>query len=139
MVLFIFTAVAFGVFDIIYFRLALKALDIGQFSWWMCRKKEIQTKVLSLKSSNFSKFYPNSLKLCTWWETTAAQKRVQEFYKNEALAQTNQINYDCFFLHAQKTQKIVFSKSKSGNKIFGHVFVDFICSFIAQWKNFEKK
>ena len=33
LVLFIFTGVTFGVFDIIYFRLALKALDIGRFSW----------------------------------------------------------------------------------------------------------
>ena len=32
LVLFIFTGVAFGVFDIIYFCLTLKALDIGQFS-----------------------------------------------------------------------------------------------------------
>ena len=29
LVLFIFTTVAFGVFDMIYFRLALKALDIN--------------------------------------------------------------------------------------------------------------
>ena len=65
LVLFIFTGVIFGVFDIIYFRLALKALDIGRFSWWMCCKTEIRTKVLSSKSSNFSKFYPNPLKLCT--------------------------------------------------------------------------
>ena len=33
LVLFIFAGVPFGVFDIIYFRLALKALDIGQFLW----------------------------------------------------------------------------------------------------------
>ena len=33
LVLFTFTDVTFGVFDIIYFCLALKALDIGQFSW----------------------------------------------------------------------------------------------------------
>ena len=33
LVLFIFTGVTFGVFDVIYFRLALKALDIGWFSW----------------------------------------------------------------------------------------------------------
>ena len=33
LVLFIFTGVIFGVFDIIYFRLALKALDISRFSW----------------------------------------------------------------------------------------------------------
>ena len=32
-VLFIFTGVAFGVSDIIYFRFTLKALDIGRFSW----------------------------------------------------------------------------------------------------------
>ena len=33
LVLFIFTGVTFGVFDVIYFRLALKALDIGWLSW----------------------------------------------------------------------------------------------------------
>ena len=33
LVSFIFTGVTFGVFDIIYFRLGLKALDIGRFSW----------------------------------------------------------------------------------------------------------
>ena len=32
LVLFISTGVTFGVFDIIYFHLALKALDIGWFS-----------------------------------------------------------------------------------------------------------
>ena len=31
--LFIFTGVTFGLFDIIYFRLALKALGIGRSSW----------------------------------------------------------------------------------------------------------
>ena len=31
--LFIFTGVTFGVFDIIYSRPALKALDAGRFSW----------------------------------------------------------------------------------------------------------
>ena len=29
---------------------------------------EIRTKIFSLKSSNFSKFYPNPLKLCTCQE-----------------------------------------------------------------------
>ena len=33
LVLFIFTGVTFGVFDIIYFHLVLKTLDIGRFSW----------------------------------------------------------------------------------------------------------
>ena len=32
-VLFIFKDVIFGVFDIIYFRFALNALDIGRLSW----------------------------------------------------------------------------------------------------------
>ena len=32
LVLFIFTDVTFGVFDIIYFHFALNALDIGRFS-----------------------------------------------------------------------------------------------------------
>ena len=69
LVLFIFTGVTFGVFDIIYFRLALKALDVSRFSWWMCCKTEIRIKDLSLKSSNFSNFFPNPLKLCTCRET----------------------------------------------------------------------
>ena len=69
MVLFIFTGVIFGVFDIIYFRLALKALDISRFSWWMCCKNEMRTKVLSLKSSSFSRFYPDALKFCACRET----------------------------------------------------------------------
>ena len=33
LVLLIFAGVTFEVFDIIYFRFALKVLDIGQFSW----------------------------------------------------------------------------------------------------------
>ena len=33
LVLFILTGMTFGVFNIIYFRLSLKALDIGRFSW----------------------------------------------------------------------------------------------------------
>ena len=33
LILFIFTGVTFGVFDIICFGFALKALDIGRFLW----------------------------------------------------------------------------------------------------------
>ena len=33
LVLFIFTGLTYGVFDIIYFYFALKALDIDRFSW----------------------------------------------------------------------------------------------------------
>ena len=69
LVLFIFTGVTFEVFNIIYFRLGLKALDFDRFSWRMCCKNEIRTKVLSLKSSNFSQFNPNPLKLYTCRET----------------------------------------------------------------------
>ena len=76
LVLFIFTGVTFWVFVVICFCLALKALDIGRFSWWMCCKNEIRTKVLSLKSSNFSKFYPNPLKLWTYRETELMHKKV---------------------------------------------------------------
>ena len=34
---------------------------------------------------------------------TDGQKRVRDFPKSDALAQTNQIKYDCFFCMAQKT------------------------------------
>ena len=35
---------------------------------------------------------------------TAAQKHAQDFHKSDALAQTNQIKYDCFFFcMTQKT------------------------------------
>ena len=51
LVLFVFTGVTFGVFDIIYFPLALKHLDINRVLWWMCHKNKLRTKVLSLNSS----------------------------------------------------------------------------------------
>ena len=107
LVLFIFTGMTFfeWVFDKVCFRLELKALVIGRFSWWMCCKNEIRTKVLSLKSSNFSKVYPNSLKLCACREITAAQKCAQDFYKRDVLAQINQIKYDCFYLHGTESTK----------------------------------
>ena len=41
---------------------------------------------------------------------TAAQKRAWDFYKSDALAQTNQIKYGCFFCMAQKIQKNYFLK-----------------------------
>ena len=34
---------------------------------------------------------------------TAAQKGARDFHESDALAQTNQIKYDCFFFMAQKT------------------------------------
>ena len=39
---------------------------------------------------------------------TPAQKSAREFYKSDVLAQTNQINYDCFFLHGTENTKKIF-------------------------------
>ena len=41
---------------------------------------------------------------------TTAQKRVQDFHKSDALAQTNQIKYDCFFMHVTENIKKLFSQ-----------------------------
>ena len=41
---------------------------------------------------------------------TAAQKRARDFHKSDAFAQTNQIKYDCFFLHGTKNIKQIFSQ-----------------------------
>ena len=39
-----------------------------------------------------------------------AQKLAQDFDRSDALAQTNQINYDCFFLHDTENTKELFSQ-----------------------------
>ena len=41
---------------------------------------------------------------------TDAQKRVRDFHNSDALAQTNQINYDCFFMHGTENIKKLFSQ-----------------------------
>ena len=41
---------------------------------------------------------------------TDVQKRVRDFHKRDALAQTNQIKYDCFFLHVTENMKKIFSQ-----------------------------
>ena len=41
---------------------------------------------------------------------TTAQKRAQDFHKSDALAQTNQIKYDCFFLHSTENIRKLFSQ-----------------------------
>ena len=43
---------------------------------------------------------------------TDAQKRVRDFHKSDALAQTNQIKYDYCFLHGTENKKNIFSRSK---------------------------
>ena len=41
---------------------------------------------------------------------TTAQKSVHDFHKNDALAQTNDVNYDCFFLQGTENIKNYFLK-----------------------------
>ena len=41
---------------------------------------------------------------------TDAQKRFQDFLKSDALAQTNQIKWDCFFMHGTENIKKLFSQ-----------------------------
>ena len=42
--------------------------------------------------------------------TTDAQKFVRDFHKSDALAQTNQIKYDCVFMHDTENIKKLFSQ-----------------------------
>ena len=66
---------------------------------------------------------------------TDAQKRVRNFHKSDALAQTNQIKYDCFFMHGTENIKKLFSqdlKLEVKNAIL-------YCSLISQGKNSVKK
>ena len=42
---------------------------------------------------------------------TDAQTRVQDFHKSDALAQTNQIKYDFFFMHGTENIKKLFSQN----------------------------
>ena len=57
---------------------------------------------------------------------TAAQKRARDFHKSDALAQTNQIKYDCFFMHGTENIKKLFSQDLIRNKNPDQVFLDFI-------------
>ena len=41
---------------------------------------------------------------------TDTQKRVRDFRKSDALAQTNQTKYDCFFMHGTENIKKLFSQ-----------------------------
>ena len=71
---------------------------------------------------------------------TAAQKRARDIHKSDALPQTNQIKYDCSFLHGtENIKKIIFSRSKIRNKNIRHVFLDFILLFNIAVKKFGKK
>ena len=70
---------------------------------------------------------------------TAAQKRVQYFHKDDALAQTNQIKYGWFFLHGTESIKKLFSQDlKLETKIPGSFFQILYCSLISQRKNSVK-
>ena len=66
---------------------------------------------------------------------TDAQKLVRDFHKSDALAQTNQTKYDCFFMHGTENIKKLFSQDlnlEAKNAIL-------YCSLISQWKNSVKK
>ena len=41
---------------------------------------------------------------------TDAQKLVGDFHRSDALAQANQIKYDCFFMHGTENIKKLFSQ-----------------------------
>ena len=57
---------------------------------------------------------------------TAAQKRVRDSHKNDALSQTNQVKYDCFFLQGIEYIKKLFSQDlKLETKIPGTFFFRF--------------
>ena len=53
---------------------------------------------------------------------TTAQKGARDFHKNDALAQTNQIKYDWFFLHDTENKKKISQDLKLETKILGIFF-----------------
>ena len=89
-------------------------------------KNEIETEVLSLKSSNFLSKSFKILHILR--NTTAAQKSAWDFYKSDALAQTNQIKYDCFFCMIQKTKTLFSQDLKLETKMPGTL----LCFLILQ-------
>ena len=71
---------------------------------------------------------------------TDTQKRVRDFRKSDALAQTNQTKYDCFFMHGTENIKKLFSQDlKLETKNAGTFLLILYCSLISQWKNLVKK
>ena len=71
---------------------------------------------------------------------TTAQKHARDFHKSDTLAQTNQMKYDCFFLHGTENTKRLFSQDlKTETKNLGMFFQILYCSLISQWKNLGKK
>ena len=64
---------------------------------------------------------------------TDAQKRVRDFHKSDALAQTNQIKYDCFFMHgAENIKKVLSEDLKLETENAGTFFLILYCSLISQ-------
>ena len=58
---------------------------------------------------------------------TDAQTRVRDFHKSDALAQTNQIKYNYFFMHGTENIKKLFSQDlKLETKIPGTFFRPYI-------------
>ena len=67
-------------------------------------------------------------------------KNVRDFHKSDALAQTNQIKYDCFFMHGTENIKKLFSQDlKLETKNMGTFFLDFILFFNIALEKLGKK
>ena len=57
---------------------------------------------------------------------TAAQNRAPSFHESDASNKTNQIKYDCFFMHGTENIKKLFTQDLIRNKNPDQVFLDFI-------------
>ena len=70
---------------------------------------------------------------------TDAQKRVRDFHKSDALAQTNQTKYDCFFMHFTENIKKLFSQDLKLETKARARFLDFMSLFNIAVEKFGKK
>ena len=70
---------------------------------------------------------------------TTVQRRGGDFHKSEALAQTNQIKYDCFSLQGTENKKTYSQDLKLETKIPGMFFLDFILLFNIAVEKFGRK
>ena len=98
LVLFIFTGVTFGVFEKIYFHLALRHLILAGLRGECAVKTKYELNFYHSRA-------PTSVNLCKSFKTlhmprnkNAAQISTQDFHKIDTLAQTNKIKYNGLFL-----------------------------------------
>ena len=70
---------------------------------------------------------------------TATTKCTQDFCKSDALAQTYQIKYDCFFLHGTENTKKLFSQElKVKTKVRASLFGFYIATEKFWKKNYSQ-